>query len=145
MVNANDVDETMLTKMDCNLVLWGTPRTNPHLATLFTIIQADACISWNDSTIAVGTRDFDADTHALIMIYPSPWSAGRYVVVNSCVTHREDDDRTNALQNPKLPDWAIVDLREAPTSGSVGKIVVADFFDESWGLKTCSSLKSMAL
>jgi dienelactone hydrolase len=142
-VSANDVDDTMLGQMQCNLVLWGTPQTNRHLATFFAKIQADACITWNDSTIAIGPRHFDARTHALIMVYPSPWSDGHYVVVNSCVTHREEDDRTNALQNPKLPDYAVVDLSEAPTSNSVGKVVAADFFDEGWCLKTSSLLKTM--
>ena len=63
-------------------------------------------------------------------------------VVNSCVTHREEDDRTNALQNPKLPDWAVIDLSEPPTSDSLGKVAAADFFDERWGLKTSSRLAS---
>lgn len=127
--------------MDCNLVIWGSARTNPHLVSLFSQIQTNG-INWNEDVIAVGTNKFDAETHALIMIYPSPWSPGRYVVVNSCVTHREEDDRTNALQNPKLPDWAIVDLRDAPTSDSVGKVVAADFFGEDWGVKASTKLQA---
>ena len=141
-VGADDVDDLALTEMDCNIVLWGSPATNPHLATLFAKIQSDSSIRWDDSAIAVGSRTFDAGMHALVMVYPSPWSPGRYVVVNSCVTHREEDDRTNALQNPKLPDWAVIDLSEAPTSDSVGRVAAADFFDEHWGLKTSNGLAS---
>ena len=135
-VDAADVDDAALAQLDCNLVLWGSPRTNPHMATLFAKLQASAPITWDESAIAVGTKTFDADMHALVMVYPSPWAPGRYVVVNSGVTHREEDDRTNALQNPKLPDWAVIDLSEAPTSDSVGDVAAADFFDERWGLKT---------
>jgi hypothetical protein len=40
----------------------------------------------------------------------------------------------NARQVPKLPDWAIVDLRTPPNSRAPGKIVAADFFNESWEL-----------
>ena len=40
--------------------------------------------------------------------------------------------QNNALQTPKLPDWAIVDLRTAPGPHWPGKIVDAGFFDESW-------------
>ena len=59
----------------------------------------------------------------------------KYVVLNSGPTHREGHDRTNSLQNPKLPDWAIVDLRQVPDALLPGKIVATGFFDESWKLK----------
>ena len=144
-VAADDVDDDALTEMDCNIVLWGSPRTNPHVLSLLAKIHADASISWEDSAIAVGKKHFDADTNALIMVYPSPWSPGRYVVVNSCVTHREEDDRTNALQNPKLPDWAVIHLSLPPSSRSVGNVVAADFFDERWRLKNSSRLEASTL
>ena len=37
-------------------------------------------------------------------------------------------------KNPKLPDWAIVDLRTPPDSRWPGKIVADDFFTEGWQL-----------
>ncbi|MFP6602512.1 MAG: hypothetical protein VB862_08285, partial [Pirellulaceae bacterium] len=67
--------------------------------------------------------------------YPNPWNDQKYVVLNSGPTHREGHDRTNSLQNPKLPDWAIVDLRQVPDALLPGKIVATGFFDESWQLK----------
>ena len=41
----------------------------------------------------------------------------------------------NADQIPKLPDWAIVDVRTPPNSKWPGKMVAANFFDEEWKLK----------
>ncbi len=41
----------------------------------------------------------------------------------------------NARQTPKLPDWAIVDLRVKPDSRWPGKVVDADFFDETWSVQ----------
>ncbi len=38
-------------------------------------------------------------------------------------------------QNPKLPDWAILDLTHPPDAEAAGKVVTADFFDERWRLK----------
>jgi hypothetical protein len=54
------------------------------------------------------------------------------VVLNSGPTFREGHDRTNSLQNPKLPDWAVVDLATPPDAQTPGKVVDAGFFDEEW-------------
>jgi hypothetical protein len=56
-------------------------------------------------------------------------------VINSGLTFREAHDRTNSLQNPKLPDWAILDITQPPSAESAGKVVAADFFDEFWQVK----------
>jgi hypothetical protein len=58
----------------------------------------------------------------------------KYVVLNSGVTFREAHDRTNSLQNPKLPDWAVIDLSQPPDAATPGRIAAADFFDEEWKL-----------
>ena len=58
------------------------------------------------------------------------------VVINSGLTFREAHDRTNSLQNPKLPDWAILDITQPPNDETAGKVVEADFFDEHWKVKT---------
>jgi hypothetical protein len=59
-----------------------------------------------------------------------------YIVLNSGLTFREGHDRTNSLQNPKLPDWAIVDITQPPDAFSPGRIHDAGFFDEKWQLKS---------
>ena len=92
-------------------------------------------IGWTDDIVRVGKRRFDAAHHAPVMIFPNPLNTERYVVLNSGFTYREFAYLNNARQVPKLPDWAVVDLRTPPDSLWPGKIVAADFFDESWNLK----------
>ncbi|SVB47990.1 uncharacterized protein METZ01_LOCUS200844, partial [marine metagenome] len=69
------------------------------------------------------------------LIHPNPLSSSHCVVIHSGPTFRESHDRTNSLQNPKLPDWAIRDLNQPPNGESAGKVVAADFFDERRQLK----------
>ena len=66
---------------------------------------------------------------------PAPAAAPRYVVLNSGFTFREEHDVNNALQNRRLPDWAVIDLAVPPDGRDPGRIVAADFFDEAWGVK----------
>ncbi len=114
-----------------NLVLWGTPRSNSVLKRIADKLP----IRWEDDQIVVGEQKFPADQHALILICPNPLNPERYVVLNSGFTYREYEYLNNARQIPKLPDWAVVDLRTPPDSQAPGKIVASDFFDEHWQLK----------
>jgi hypothetical protein len=66
------------------------------------------------------------------LIFPNPLNPARYVVLNSGIDFREHAYGSNSLQLPKLPDYAIIDLREAPGPRWPGKITTAGFFDESW-------------
>jgi hypothetical protein len=56
------------------------------------------------------------------------------VVLNSGFTFREYDYLNNARQVPKLPDYAVIDMRTPPSSCYPGKIAAAGFFDEGWQL-----------
>jgi len=114
-----------------NLVLWGDPSSNSILKQ----IAGKLPIAWNSEAIVAGDRRYPAEEHALILIYPNPLNPKRYVVVNSSFTFREYDYLNNARQVPKLPDWAVVDLKTLPDSRFPGKIVGADFFDEFWKLR----------
>ncbi len=127
-------DDTAITDADIansNLVLWGDPTSNAILKKIADRLP----IRWRESEVVVGDRKFSAEHHAAIAIYPNPLNANRYVVLNSSFTFREYDYLNNARQVPKLPDWAIVDVRTPPNSRYPGKIVDADFFDEHWELK----------
>ena len=127
-------DDTAITDEDiasANLVLWGDPSGNAVLKR----IAEKLPIRWDGGKVVVGDRGFDADDHAPILIYPNPLNPRRYVVLNSGFTYREYDDLNNARQVPKLPDWAIVDVRTPPDSRQPGKVVAADFFGEAWELK----------
>ena len=114
-----------------NLVLWGDPGSNSMLARIADKLP----IQWDRDKITVGGQIFDSQSHALIMIYPNPLNPERYLVLNSGFTYREFDYLNNARQVPKLPDWAVIDLSEAPGPERPGKIAAAGFFDEHWQLK----------
>jgi hypothetical protein len=85
--------------------------------------------------IKVGGDSFASDRHALIAVHPNPLNPQRYVVLKSGFKFREYTHLNNARQIPVLPDWAVVDLATPPGSVWPGKIVKADFFDESWKLR----------
>ena len=76
-----------------------------------------------------------SDKHALVAVYPNPLNPERYVVLNSSFTFRDYDYLNNARQTPKLPDWAVIDLKTPPNSRYPGAIPAADFFGEKWELK----------
>jgi hypothetical protein len=114
-----------------NLILWGDAASNAVIARIID----DLPIRWGEQQITVGEQSFDAATHAPVLIYPNPLNPSRYVVLNSSFTYRDYDYLNNARQTPKLPDWAVIDLREPPSSRRPGRIAAADFFDERWQIK----------
>ena len=127
-------DDTAIGQDDiasANLILWGDPESNAYLKK----IAGKLPITWDSKSIKVGDLTFDAEVDALIAIYPNPLNPNRYVVLNSGFTYREYDYLNNARQVPKLPDWAVIDVRTPPNSRYPGKVVAADFFGESWELR----------
>jgi dienelactone hydrolase len=127
-VTSHDIDSM-------NLILWGD--LSPDSANSLIAKIADKLpIRREGSEIVVDHEHrFDAAHHAPILIYPNPLNPKRYVVLNSGFTFREHAYFSNALQIPKLPDWAIVDIRTPPDADWPGKIVAADFFGEEWQVR----------
>ena len=121
-------DELMKTK---HVVLWGDAESNQLIAKVLPKLP----LKWEAGKVAIGKDGYDASTHAPILIHPNPLAPARYVVLNSGYTFRQGSDVTNALQTPKLPDWAIVDVTVPPSAQWPGKIEVAGFFDEAWGVR----------
>ena len=117
---------------DCHLVLWGTPQTNSMLRTLLENKSLSDVVTWNDKMLKIGSQEGPAACSVPVFCYPNPLNPSRYMIVNSGLTFREAHDKTNSLQNPKLPDWAILDISQPPTSESAGKVIAADFFDSQW-------------
>lgn len=118
-----------------HLVLWGTPATNSLIAKVLAASGANKMpLAWNNKSVTIGTQTFPAINHVPVLCYPNPLSPGKYVILNSGLTFREAHDRTNSLQNPKLPDWAVLDISEPPANETPGKVVAADFFDEHWNV-----------
>ncbi len=127
-------DDTAITDADiasANLVLWGDPSSNAVMAK----VAPKLPITWSGSEIKAGAKTFPAADHALICIYPNPLNPARYVVLNSSFTFRDYDYLNNARQTPKLPDWAVIDLKTPPNGRYPGAIPAADFFGEKWELK----------
>jgi dienelactone hydrolase len=129
VVEDNQVNDALIA--GANLVLWGDPSSNSVLHRIADKLP----IKWERDQIVAGDRKYPTSEHGLILIAPNPLNPNRYVVLNSGFTYREYDYLNNARQVPKLPDWAVVDLRTPPDSRFPGKIVAADFFDEEWKLR----------
>ncbi|MBX3449863.1 MAG: hypothetical protein KF777_09900 [Planctomycetaceae bacterium] len=127
----NDTDLTDDDIRSKNLILWGDPQSNAVIGK----IAKSLPIGWAADKVTVGEKTYDAAKHGVIAVYPNPLNPNRYMVLNSSFTYREYDYLNNARQVPKLPDWAIIDITTPPNSRYPGKIVAADFFDESWRLK----------
>jgi predicted esterase len=127
----DDTDVTQSDREQYHLVLWGDRESNRIVAE----IAAKLPISWTADAIEVGPLPADrhpAESRVLAMIYPNPLNPEKYVVLNSGPTFREQHDRTNSQQTPKLPDWAVIDLATPPDGRSPGKIIDAGFCDERW-------------
>lgn len=120
-----------------HLICWGDAASNAIIAKALPQLP----LRWNDSEVAVGSHSAAAATHVPVLIYPNPLDkpepgrAPHYLVLNSGPTFREIDDRNNSQQNPKLPDWSILDVSVAPDDKAPGGIIAADFFDEAWQVK----------
>ena len=129
--------DTKVTEKDireCNLVLFGDPASNSVYKKIAESIHSEPVVDGLWQRIkAVGGAS--SKSIVLTMIYPNPLNPKKYIVLNSGPTFREAHDRTNSLQNPKLPDWAILDISTPPNGERAGKVLAAGFFDENWQFK----------
>jgi hypothetical protein len=126
-------DDTALSADDVaksNLVLWGDPSSNAVLRKIADKLP----LRWNAQTLEFNGTNYDVTHYAPILIFPNPLNPQKYVVLNSGVTFREQALLNNSDQTPKLPDWAVVDLRTPPGPKWPGLVVDAGFFDENWRL-----------
>jgi hypothetical protein len=114
-----------------HVVVFGNPGSNKFLAKHRNKLP----IVWTDGSWEFGGKRYESARFAPAFVFPNPANRVHYVVVNSGITFREGHDSTNSNQTPKLPDWAVIDLTQAPDSLSPGKIVDAGFFDEQWRIQ----------
>ncbi|MBI2950272.1 MAG: prolyl oligopeptidase family serine peptidase [Verrucomicrobia bacterium] len=126
----NDTEITAEDIARNNLVLWGDPGSNRLLAKILPNLP----LEWTQNELMLGAQSVSASDHAPVLIFPNPLNRERYVVINSGFTFRQGSTTSNSLQTPKLPDWAIVDLRTPPSLKWPGRIVSAGFFDDQWKL-----------
>ncbi|MEZ6104893.1 MAG: hypothetical protein R3B96_01960 [Pirellulaceae bacterium] len=123
-----DHEVTAEDEANYHLIVWGDAAANQYLERLLPELP----LNWTEEELELCGHTVSSDHHLPILIQPNPRSPGHYVVLNSGPTFREAHDRTNSLQNPKLPDWALLDLSEPPTDESAGRVLDAGFFDEQW-------------
>ena len=80
----------------------------------------------------LGQAEAESATHAPVLIFPNPLNPKRYVVLNSGFTFSRFGHSSNATQTPKLPDWALADMRQPYNAGNPDCIAAAGFFNERW-------------
>ena len=111
-----------------HLILWGDPQSNRFLSRVINRLP----LRWTQRSVEIGPQGFPAGTVVPLMIYPNPLNPRRYIVLNSGFTFWKTGESSNALQTPKLPDFAVLDLtvplQQIPNWG----VVSAGFFDEAW-------------
>ncbi len=111
-----------------NLILFGDPQSNSLIAQAVSGLP----VTWTKDVIRLGGQKFAARDHMPVLIYPSPFNAGRYVVLNSGHTFGGADFQgTNALLYPRLGDYAVLRLGNGAAQSAVA---TAGLFDESWRL-----------
>lgn len=114
-----------------HLILWGDTTANSLTAKILPSLP----VQWTASGVSAGGKKFDGTTLVPVAIYPNPLNPQRYAVLNSGLTFREAHSKTNSLQNPHLPDWAVVDITSPPDDKTPGKVLDAGFFNEKWQAK----------
>ncbi|MHA3775009.1 prolyl oligopeptidase family serine peptidase [Verrucomicrobiota bacterium sgz303538] len=142
--NARVVDDRAVTPeliANANLVLWGDPSSNSVLAK----IASQLPIKWNATDVQLGTLRGDASYSVPVLIYPNPLNPKHYVVLNSSFTFRQGSNASNATQTPKLPDWALIDLRTPPSEKAPGLVIDAGFFDEQWRFPSADKKLSVSV
>jgi len=125
----DDVDVSNDDILSKHLILFGDPASNSLIAQVLPSLP----ITWTKDQIVVAGKKCRAQDHVPVMIYPSPLTPGRYVVLNSGHTFPTPDYvKTNALLYPRLGDYAL--LRLAPTDRSIlnTEVVTAGLFDDYW-------------
>jgi pimeloyl-ACP methyl ester carboxylesterase len=118
----NDKDVTAADFANYNVVLFGDPGSNSWIAKL----QGKLPLTWTRESVQMAGQTFPAKDHYPALIYPSPLSKGRYVVLNSGMTFDEAEIR-HEYQMPRLGDYAVLKL-----GGPAPSIELGGLFNEAW-------------
>jgi predicted esterase len=126
------VQDTDFTANRRHIILWGDPDSNEVIRRMISSLP----VEFDAGNWKFGGQAYEGNRFAPALIFPRARNgAAGYIVLNSGLTFREGHDKTNSQQNPKLPDWAIIDITQPPDAFSPGRIHDAGFFDEEWKLK----------
>ncbi len=126
MKEAGQIDEQDISSS--HLILWGSPDSNPMIRK----IAEQLPVKWEGERFTMRGERYSRETHIPILIFPNPLNPETYVVLNSGHTFRQEHDRSNSFQYPRLPDWAVIGLERLPDGNLPGHIESAGFFDEFW-------------
>ena len=124
------IKDIHLTRNDLrqNLILWGDPSSNSFIKK----IAGHLPIVWTKNGIQLKDKSWPADKFVPVLIYPNPFDLRHYIVLNSGFTFSEFGHMSNSMQNAKLPDYAVLDMR-VPIAQRISKGVAhAGFFGERW-------------
>lgn len=130
--------------MNCNLILFGDPGSNPLIARLLPELP----IRWTESELVVDGTTYSAADHVPAFIFPNPLAAkmkaDRYVVINSGHTFRETElAKLNYLLFPRWGDWAILKVGGKvpadPSEPLDETVLKAGFFNEDWKFPAATS------
>jgi hypothetical protein len=126
------VDADRVTPLDLetkNLILFGDPASNPLIQHALDRLP----LTWTRGRIDFAGKQYPSASHVPAMIYPSPFSANRYIVLNSGHTfHAAEFEGTNALLFPRLGDYAILKLSATEKEPTAIEVTTAGLFDERW-------------
>ena len=113
-----------------NLILWGDPSSNSFIKK----IAGHLPIVWTKKGIQLKNETWPADKFVPVLIYPNPFDLRHYVVLNSGFTFSEFGHMSNSMQNAKLPDYAVLDMRVPMAQRIPQGVAHAGFFGERWEL-----------
>ena len=126
----DDTDVTAADIAGSNLVLFGDPSSNAIYGGLRTVCQSSGA---RTASSLAKTSSLPATRRCSSSRIRS--TRKKYVVINSGFTFH--DQANNAMQSPKLPDWAVVDTTKPGNNFRYLPLFVDSqgFFDEAWRLK----------
>ena len=111
-----------------HLILWGDPESSKLIAK----IAKQLPVKWGRDDFRLEGKSFARDKFVPVLVYPNPLNPKRYVVLNTGFTFCEYGRSSNALQIPKLPDYAVLE------NGGTQNVALAGFFDEEWKITSRS-------
>jgi hypothetical protein len=128
-------DDTAVTPEDLaskHLVLFGDPGSNRLLAQALSGPSLLPLV-WDRENVSLAGLTGPAASHVPVLIYPSPFAANRYVVINSGHTfHAADFQGTNARLFPRLGDYALLKPAPGKDDPLAAEVKGAGLFDDFW-------------
>lgn len=141
----DDKDVTAADRAQYDLILFGDPGSNRLIAEALAAKSPwPLPLRW--SRMAVGLDHYEhniypASNSLPVLIYPSPFQSGRYVVFNGTplirrigMNRRDDPNADSPLRAPPAAfgDFAILQVERDESGGTTAKSGLRGFFNEQW-------------